>query len=224
MLFNTNIAQCLDPIRNLIVHYQRWTVPNLGTWKSQIYALMLYIIFFKLWPGPPPDCPLAAEGAHSKGLSSSVPCPGAASSWEDLKGWLGGAGSQTGCPSCVQALLQAGAQLDGLSNFRTMITSDGQVKFRLGLIIGSFKSLNNGIWVNEGVLSGRRNVWKVMFWTQAGESFLAIWDSWPVLGHSACSAVRYILPQPAGLLSAPRPTAKIHSALALILLLCDQYW
>lgn len=58
----------------------------------------------------------------------------------------------------MQALLQAGAQLDGLSNFRTMITSEGQVKFRLGLITGSFKSLNDGVWVKEGVLSGTRNV------------------------------------------------------------------
>ena len=58
----------------------------------------------------------------------------------------------------MQAFLQARAQLDGLSNFRTMITSEGQVKFRLGLITGSFKSLNDGVWVKEGVLSGIRNV------------------------------------------------------------------
>lgn len=104
-------------------------------------------------------CPFGTGGTHSKGLTSaSLPgCTGisqlclcwpveaAAPAPESCKagGCEGQEGGKAALPACE---LQAGAQMEGSSNFRTGFTSEGQANFRPSLIRLSFKALMMMFW------------------------------------------------------------------------------
>lgn len=92
-----------------------------------------------------PTC-LSTQGVSQLCLG----CPGkvAAWSWEDLKGWLGGAGRKASCRSYVRA--PASPSPAGWPNFRTTITFEGQANFRPSLITGSFKALMMVLWWKRG--------------------------------------------------------------------------
>lgn len=231
MLFNTNITQCLDPVRNALRHCRRWTGPNVGMWKEFLYLFLdarlcptcTVVLLLSRAPRISLVCPLCDRKSPQLRPHLLLPClgpHGPPPPWEDCTSAQGGSErlGEEGCPSWARA--PASPCPAGRPNFRTVFTFEAQANFRLSLIRISFEALTMMFWQKRGYFLEQKYLRSYALAMSRrkllGQRGLLAGLSrhCPLSCHVyitvACWPVKFLWPR-----------TKMHPALAWIVLMCD---